>query len=82
MTVNGVDVARELLAEATGQDSSALADGASIETCEAWDSLAHMRLMLAIEERLGHPLDAEVMLGIADLEDVARALDGAAPATS
>ena len=68
--------ARRLLAEALAIAESALPENPRIGTIDQWDSLAHMRVLLAIEERLGKPLDAEVAVTIESLSDIAKAIDG------
>lgn len=35
-----------------------------------WDSLAHMRLVLALEERMGKPLSAMQIVSLAGLADI------------
>ena len=35
-----------------------------------WDSLAHMRLVLALEERMGKPLSAMQIVSLACLADI------------
>ena len=71
--------ARTLLAEALAVGPESLPDDATLATVRAWDSLAHLRLILAIEAARGRPLAVEEALAITGLADVARALDGAAP---
>lgn len=56
--------ARRLLADALQIPIEEIADDASINTVERWDSLAHMRVILALENTVGHPLDTTVMLTI------------------
>ncbi len=70
--------ARALLGEALAVDPAALPDDASLATVRAWDSLAHLRVILAIEAARGRPLGVDEALAITALADVARALDGAA----
>lgn len=41
---------RRILAEGLDVPESAVADDASADTMEAWDSLAHMSVILAVEE--------------------------------
>lgn len=72
--------ARALLADATGVDAAAVPGDAAIGRFEPWDSLAHMRLILAIEERIGRPLDPDETIGIDCLDDVARFLDSCSSA--
>ena len=72
-----LDKARRLLAEALETAPERIADGASIHTIEAWDSLAHLRLIQAIERRLGRELPPEAMIAVESLADVARLLEAA-----
>lgn len=41
----------------------------------AWDSLAHMRLVLALEEVLGHQLSPVQIVSLAGLADIQALLD-------
>ncbi len=67
--------ARELLAQALGINASALPDEATITTVERWDSLGHMRLLLAIEEKLARELSADEAIAIDTLDDVIRLIE-------
>jgi acyl carrier protein len=73
--MSALAAARRLLADALAVAESKLPADARIGAVEQWDSLGHTRILLAIEERLGRPLDAEVAIKIESLEDVARAID-------
>lgn len=66
--------ARRLLAEALALPESDLPANPRLGEIEQWDSLAHTRILLAIEERLGKPLDAEIAVAIESLDDIARVL--------
>jgi acyl carrier protein len=68
--------ARALLASALELAPAAVPDDAAIGTLEAWDSLAHMRLIAGIEKALGRELPAGEVVAIASLADVAAILDG------
>jgi acyl carrier protein len=70
------DRAKALLATALEIDPAMLPSDASITTLEAWDSLAHLRLVQALEQELGRELPAEHIFGIASLDDVAAVLEG------
>jgi acyl carrier protein len=72
------DEAKNLLAEATGCDAAAISDDARIGRFERWDSLAHLRLVLAIEARLGRHLDPDETVRIETLGDIAALLAPAA----
>lgn len=77
--VSGSDAqARAVLAEVFGLELVDIEGDASIETLAAWNSLAHMRLILELERRLGHELAPETVIEIASLDDVAALLAGAA----
>ena len=66
--------AKKLLAEATHADAATVPDGARIGSFERWDSLAHLRLILAIEEMIGRRLDPDEAVEIESLQDVAALL--------
>ena len=62
--------ALQLLAGALQQDVSQVGPDAAIGVSERWDSLAHMRLVMALEEHVGGQLDTDTMLGIESLSDI------------
>lgn len=64
------DQARALLAEALGVSGDAITDAtAPFQTAE-WNSLAHMRLVLALEEATGTPLGPDQIVSIGGFPDV------------
>ncbi|MEO8559321.1 MAG: acyl carrier protein [Rhodospirillales bacterium] len=69
------DAARHLLAEALEIDAGAMADNVAMENFEPWTSVAHLRLILALEEKLGAELAPDDALAIQSLADVARLLE-------
>ena len=75
MTTN-LEGARDVLAVALEMTADQVDDSARMGDPEAWDSLAHLRLILAIEEKLGRELGAEQIFGIECLADVANLLSG------
>jgi len=66
--------ARRLLAEALALPEPALPVNPRLGQIEQWDSLAHLRILLAIEEHIGKPLDAEIAITIESLDDIARVI--------
>ena len=68
------DRARAVLAEVFDLELGDIECDASIETLQAWNSLAHMRLILELERLLGGELPPETVVEIACLEDVAALL--------
>ena len=73
--MSATTAARRLLAEALAIEENALPENPRIGAIDQWDSLAHMRVLLAIEERIGKPLDAEVAVTIESLSDIAKAIE-------
>ena len=72
--MTGLDRARSLVSEILGLDAGAVSDAASAETLEAWDSLAHLRLVLRLEELLGRQLAPDEILEATSLASVAALL--------
>lgn len=64
--------ARALIAHALGIEDVPVS--ASAADLPGWDSLGHMRIVLAIEARRGHPLSAEELARIWDVASVEEAL--------
>lgn len=68
------ELAKSLLARATERDPSEVPETATVESWDAWDSLSHMRLILAMEAHLGRELPPEAVVEIASLPDVEKFL--------
>jgi len=66
--------ARSVLAEAVNQAISDVPDDASVETFDPWDSLAHARLMMGLEEKLDRQLTTMEIVSLMNLEDIAMIL--------
>jgi acyl carrier protein len=62
--------AKKLLADAANCDPSAIPDDVRIGHFERWDSLAHLRLVLALEEQIGRQLDPDESVRIETLADI------------
>ena len=67
--------ARALLAEALFLAPDDLADDVRLGDTPEWDSLAHTRLILALEEQLARPLQPEETVALASLQDLADLLE-------
>jgi acyl carrier protein len=72
--MNDLAGAKKLLAEAIHADAATVPDTARIGSFERWDSLAHLRLILALEEMIGRQLDPDEAVEIESLQDVAALL--------
>ncbi|MGI9399944.1 MAG: acyl carrier protein [Rhizobiaceae bacterium] len=69
--------ARKLLAGALELPEQEVDSSTMIGVTQQWDSLAHMRLILALEEALGSELEMEAVVNIANLSDVETTLANA-----
>ena len=69
--------ARALLAEVLQLDADTIGDDAAIGITDRWDSLAHMHLILALEQTLGRTLETDVMLEVDNLAAIQALLDEA-----
>jgi acyl carrier protein len=67
--------AKILLADATNCDPATIPDDVRLGQFELWDSLAHLRLVLGIEQRLGRQLDPDEAVRIETLADIAQLVE-------
>lgn len=67
-------LAYELLADALGVSVSEIDADTAINATPQWDSIAHMRLILALEGKLDRQLDAEEIFAVASVQDVMEVL--------
>ena len=68
--------AASLLAEILERPLGSVPDDASIHNFPAWDSLAHVKLMLKLEEVSGRPVDPGRIAMLIDLKAVDAYLQG------
>lgn len=64
--------ALRLLADALSLTPETVPGDARLGTVEQWDSLAHTRLLMAIEEKLGRMLTPDEAVAIESVDDIAR----------
>ena len=75
-----LSAAKTMLGEALSRAPEEIPEDATIGQTQGWDSLAHLRLLLALEEKLGTELPGTVVVAIKSLEDVQSLIDtGALP---
>jgi acyl carrier protein len=72
--MTGPEQAKNLLAEAANCDPATIPDDVQIGRFERWDSLAHLRLVLRIEEQIGRQLDPDESIRIENLAHIAKLL--------
>ena len=66
--------ARTILAEALGLGPDQITDQTALGVSAEWNSLAHLRLILALEEATGARLTPDQIVSIASYSDVAAIL--------
>jgi acyl carrier protein len=83
MTVNrdSVQAACRLVANALNRPEGDIAPEGSIHTIPAWDSLGHVRVLLAIELAIGRPLSSDAIATVISVEDIAAVLTDNADGT-
>jgi acyl carrier protein len=69
---------RQMAADVLGVPAASLSAASGPDTVEAWDSVAHLNLIMAAEERFQISLSPEEMEGIHSLQDLAALLAGRA----
>ena len=74
MNADKLAEAKAMLAAATQRSIEEVPDHASINDYDAWNSMAHVRLVLAMEEFLRRELAPDAIVAIESLSDVANCL--------
>ena len=69
-------IAKKILADALQIGVDEISSQTNIYSTEAWDSLAHMRIALALQEKLNRDLSAQEILQLENLETVSGILKG------
>jgi len=64
------ELARTVLAESLGLVPSDLPEAASAADMEAWDSMAQLRIVTALEQIRGAPLTPDEILSIRTVADI------------
>ena len=62
--------ARNIVAQALGLDVTLVTSEASMDSLDKWDSMGHLRLVMAIEERVQTELDPAEVVQIMTVQDV------------
>jgi acyl carrier protein len=69
-----VEAACRLVADALNRPHGDIAPEGSIHTIPAWDSLGHVRVLLAVESAIGRPLSSDSIATLASVADIAAIL--------
>lgn len=77
---DAIQAARRLVAEALAKPLDDIPPDGSIHTVPAWDSLGHVRVLLALEATIGRSLSSAEIATVTSVTDVTSVLiDIAAP---
>jgi acyl carrier protein len=72
---DSIGAARQLVADALGRSLNEIPSDGSIHTIAAWDSIGHIRVVLALEAVIGRPLPSAAIATLASVADVAAEMD-------
>ena len=75
MPATAFEQVRAIASDVFGVPASKLSTGSSPETVENWDSMQHLNLVLAIEEKFGLQLDPEEIEQMKTIGAVATLVD-------
>ena len=70
------DAAKQILASALNIEQAAVNDSTALGDTPQWDSIAHLNLILSLEERLSRQLGPEEIVGVKSIHDVIVLLEG------
>lgn len=66
----GNNIGIEILALSLDLDVSEIRNNSDINNLPEWDSLSHIKIVLAIEEKLERDLTTEEIIGISDVNSI------------
>mgnify|MGYP001177216539 CR=1 FL=1 len=75
MTFTGCSSILTLRAKALNMDMAAVDETTALGVTPEWDSLGHVNLIVALEERLGRHLEPEAIVGISGMQDIVLLLE-------
>lgn len=71
-----VDQVRQTIAEVFLIDASEVTAESTAESIEAWDSIGHLNLILALEQQFGRSFDPEEVPKLTSVAKIAEAVAG------
>ena len=66
------EVLRDIVAAALEVDRASIGPETSMESVESWDSLKHLEIVMAIEERFGIELEVDDIVEMVDFAGIER----------
>jgi acyl carrier protein len=76
LTVRTLDRVRQVASDIFAVPVESIGADSSMDTIEAWDSMQHLNLVLALEEKFDVHFSPEEMDGMRSLGTIAAMLDG------
>ena len=76
--MTNLEEAKAIVAKAMKVSPGSLPEDADVATLPAWDSIAHIGVILGLEEKLGRQLSPEMIVSVTSLESIAALLAGEA----
>ncbi len=74
MSAEVTDEVRQTIAEVFFIDASEVTAESTPETIAAWDSMGHLNLILALEQKFGHTFDPEQIPQLTSVAAIAEAV--------
>lgn len=81
MTSTVLDQIRTIASDLFGVSADKVTAASTPETIETWDSIQHLNLVLALEEKFGVQLSPEEIEQMKSIGDVAKVVEGKLQAT-
>jgi len=76
LTASVLEQVRSMASDLFGIPTSKIDGASSPETIEAWDSVQHLSLVLALEEKFGLQLSPEEIEKMKTIGDIAKLVEG------
>ena len=74
-----LDRVRQVVADQLDEDDVALSMDTIASNVEGWDSLAHVRIMIAVEEEFGVRFDMSEITSLTNVGDLVRLVEAKQP---
>ena len=80
--MDAINNARSLLADILGVSLATITAESTIDDIERWDSIAHLRVVLALEEKIGRQVTSEETTALFSVRQIAELLTELSPTGS
>lgn len=73
--MNKLEEVKAIIAENLKVDVSALSEDTAIGDLPEWDSLHHLQIVAAIEQKYGFQFEPDVLMDLEDVSDIVNAVE-------